>query len=214
MVFKRIAEILHSPDFGKAVPLTVSRLIAGLAAGTVPALLIGIPCGLSLKTDDFFKPLLGTLQSVPPVAWLAMALIWFGFNGTASVFIVALATFPVVMIAAAEGVKSMDPRLNEVCVAYGFSWFRKLELYILPSLAPFLRGAGRTALGNGWKTVVMGEVLTTSTGIGGEITDARLNIESESVLAWAFIAAALFFLMQALWEILDRLIWRRHAARA
>lgn len=207
-VFGRLVQIVRGPDFVEVVALTLGRLAWGLALGAAPALAVGILCGGSRGLENFFRPGIGSIQAVPPVAWLAMALIWFGFNGRASVFIVALATFPVVAIATTEGVRAMDGRLAEVCAAYRFPPLKRLRLFVFPSLAPFLRSAAKTALGNGWKTVVMGEVLTTSTGIGGKLTDARLNIEPESVLAWALVAAALFFLMDGAWETGARIIRR------
>nr|MCR4707396.1 ABC transporter permease [Clostridiales bacterium] len=66
-------------------------------------------------------------------------------------------------------------------------------------------------IGNGWKLVVMGEVLTTSTGIGGAITTARLNIEPDAIIAWAVILVTLCFATE--W-LLRRLLFGRRGKRA
>ena len=53
-------------------------------------------------------------------------------------------------------------------------------------------------MGDGWKLAVMGEVLTTNSGIGGAITTARLNIQPDAIIAWAFLLVAGCFITQKL----------------
>ena len=73
---------------------------------------------------------------------------------------------------------------------------------ILPSIYPYFQSALEIVIGNGWKLVVMGEVLTTSTGIGGAITTARLNIESAAIIAWALLLVIFCFATQQLLRLI------------
>ena len=52
-------------------------------------------------------------------------------------------------------------------------------------------------MGGGWKLAVMGEVLTTNSGIGGAITTARLNIQPDAIIAWAFPGGRMLYYAEA-----------------
>lgn len=194
-VAARLADILSGGDFLPVVWPTVARLLAGLAAGVALGGLLGAALGFFPRLHDVFRPLIGVVQSVPPVSWLVLALIWFGFNGRASVFIVAAATFPVMTMNMVEGVRNIDAKLLQMAGVYGFPFRKRLAHVVLPSILPYFRAGLHAVIGIGAKTVVMGEVLTASSGIGGEITDARLNLEPEGVVAWTIVLLVLYFLL-------------------
>ena len=72
----------------------------------------------------------------------------------------------------------------------------------LPSIRPYFNSALEIVIGGGWKLAVMGEVLTTNSGIGGAITSARLNVQPDAIIAWAFLLVAGCFLTQKLLRLL------------
>ena len=127
-----------------------------------------------------------------------LALVWFGFNGWPCVFIVAASTIPTVVINLSHGVRGVDPELLEMARLYRFSR-RKVLLHVtLPSIRPYFLSALEIVVGGGWKLAVMGEVLTTNSGIGGAITTARLNIQPDAIIAWAFLLVTGCFITQKL----------------
>jgi len=119
-------------------------------------------------------------------------------NGWPCVFIVATSTIPTVVINLSHGVRSVDPELLEMARLYRFSR-RKILLHVtLPSIRPYFFSALEIVVGGGWKLAVMGEGLTTNSGIGGAITTARLNIQPDAIIAWAFLLVAGCFITQKL----------------
>ena len=111
---------------------------------------------------------------------------------------VATSTIPTVVINLSHGVRSVDPELLEMARLYRFSR-RKILLHVtLPSIRPYFFSALEIVVGGGWKLAVMGEVLTTNSGIGGAITTARLNIQPDAIIAWAFLLVAGCFITQKL----------------
>ncbi len=151
-----------------------------------------------------FSSFVSILQTVPPVSWVVLALVWFGFNGKPCVFIVATATIPNMVINISSGIRSIDPELIEMARIYRFSRMKTLRHVILPSVRPYFRSALEIVVGSGWKLVVMGEVLTTNSGIGGAITTARLNVEPETIIAWAVLLVLFCFITQKLMNVLFR----------
>ena len=196
-VADRLAAIVCGEKFWPTVSVTLLRLVAGLGLGVLIGSAVGLLFGASRTVEAMFSPFVAILQTVPPVCWVVLALVWFGFNGRPSVFIVATATIPTMVISLCNGVRSIDPKLLEMARAYRFSRWKTLRHVLLPSVEPYFRSALEIVIGNGWKLVVMGEVLTTSSGIGGAITTARLNVEPDAIIAWAVLLVLFCFGTQA-----------------
>lgn len=83
------------------------------------------------------KPVLGIIQVVPPISWLILAMIWFGYNGKASVFIVVMAVAPSMFICISDGIGGADRKLLKMGDVFGFPFFKKLRYIYLPSAAPY-----------------------------------------------------------------------------
>ena len=201
-VLLRLWEIVTGESFLPTVLRTLWRLATGLGIGITLGSLLGLLCGLSRAAEDIMLPMVSVFQSVPPVCWVVMALVWFGFNGKPCIFIVATATIPTMVINLCHGVRGIDPELLEMARLYRFSRGKTLRHVVLPSVRPYFQSALEIVISGGWKLVVMGEVLTTSTGIGGAITTARLNIEPDAIIAWALLLVIFCFATQKLLKLL------------
>lgn len=196
-VADRLSAIAVSFSMWRVVGLTAFRLLAGLALGIGAGAIAGVLLGCFAALHAIFRPLLGVLQAVPLISWLVLALIWFGFNGRASIFIVAVATMPILVVNAVEGMRNIDSKLLQMARLYRFSPYKRLRHVVAPAMLPSFRAGVHVAIGLGCKTVVMGEVLTTASGIGGEITNARLNLEPETIVAWTIVIVVLYYGLDA-----------------
>lgn len=195
MVGKKIAEILTTSKLWIEIGKTMLRLWEGLGIGMGIGCLAGLFGGMVKPVRQLISPVLGIIQVVPPISWLILAIIWFGFNGRASIFIVVMAVVPTMFICISDGIASIDRKLLEMGTVFGFSFWKKLRYLFIPSVVPYFVSGLRIAVGMAGKTVVMGEVLTTTSGIGGQIMTARLNIEPETVIAWTVILVGMYELM-------------------
>lgn len=189
----KVLEILKSPNLWTEIGRTVLRLIYGLGIGVGIGCIAGLIGGCIREIKQLLIPVLGIIQVVPPISWLILAIIWFGLNGRASIFIVVMAVVPTMFICISDGIAAIDKRLLEMGDVFGFSSFKKLRFIMIPSVLPFFGSGLKIAVGMACKTVVMGEVLTTTTGIGGQIMTARLNIEPETIIAWTVIVVGIYY---------------------
>ncbi len=193
-----LAWLIREPDFWPTVGTTLLRLALGLGIGVAVGSILGLLFGLCPKLEDVGAPFIHVLQSVPPVCWVVLALVWFGFNGWPCVFIVAASTIPTVVINLSHGVRSVDPELLEMARLYRFFPQESPAPCDAALHPPLFLLRTEIVVGGGWKLAVMGEVLTTNSGIGGAITTARLNIQPDAIIAWAFLLVAGCFITQKL----------------
>ena len=210
-VLRKLVAIIQGRKFWSTLSVTICRFFLGVAIGISAGGCLGILCGVSKKAEDILAPFISILQVVPPICWVVLALVWFGFNGKPCIFIVATASIPPMVLNISKGIHSVDQDLLEMGRLYHFSRKKELLHIVLPSIRPFFLSALNIVIGGGWKLVVMGEVLTTSTGIGGAITTARLNIEPDAIIAWAVILVTLCFGTE--W-LLKRLLFGRSEQHA
>lgn len=192
-VAKKIISIISEADLLTETSKTILRLFMGLFFGITLGFITGFICGIFKNFREICKPILAVLQVIPPVAILVLAIIWLGFSGKPAVLIVSVAIFPTIAISVQDSMLGINKKLVEMGTVFRFSKKKMLSLIIWPSVKMQFYSALKIALGIAVKTVIMGEVLTTSSGIGGQITTARLNLESETVIAWTVIAVCIYY---------------------
>ncbi|MCT4618309.1 MAG: ABC transporter permease [Marinisporobacter sp.] len=191
-------DVLSDMNFLSHVLITLKRLFVGLLGAVLLGSILGLAIGEYKRIKNLFEPVFHIIQATPPISWLALGMIWFGLDGQATVFIVFIASIPIMIINIVEGFENIDPKLIEMARVFHFSKKDRLFEITLPSLHSYFKSGITIAVGLGWKLVIMGEVLSASTGIGAEITNARLNIETGKVLGWTIIVIFLGGLSQKL----------------
>ncbi|MFP4372752.1 MAG: ABC transporter permease [Spirochaetaceae bacterium] len=205
VTLERLIAIAGTRSFSMSVGATVVRGLSGFAISAGVGLVAGAPAGLRPTLERVFLPLLTVIRSTPVVAFILIALIWFDTDFV-PIFVTVLMTFPVIYENIVQGIRSVDPRLTELARAYRVSRRRRWFRVYLPSLFPFFASAGRTALGLSWKVVVAAEVLSLPTrGVGSELQQARVMLETPRVFAWTAVA----ILLSAATDLLFSLMTRR-----
>ncbi len=140
---------------------------------------------------------------MPPIAWLVLAMLWFGMGDATPVFTVFIACFPIVFAGAMQGARTLDNQLKKVALAYHLPWHMLLTDLYFPHVMSYLFPAWITALGTSWKVVVMAELLSTTDGVGAALATSRAQLDTATSLAW--VAAVLGLLLAAEYLFLEPL---------
>jgi len=175
----------------RAAADTGSRTLAGFGLALLLGGALGIAAGLWPAVRQLFGPIVTILQGIPPIAWIVLALLWFGTGGATPVFTVVVATLPVVFASAAEGVRTADRGLLEMARTFRAGTWMLLWDHYLPHLLSYLFPATVAGLGVAWKVAVMAELLATDTGIGAGLGNARVNLDTARALAWVALVVLL-----------------------
>lgn len=200
-----LVTLLSDPDFLPSLWHTVLRGLTGFLIAFAGALLTGIPSGLNTGVEAAFKPILITIRSTPVVSIILLALIWFQ-SDQVPVFIGFLTMFPILSINISQGIRETDPAIIQMAHLYHIKKRRILTDIYWPSILPYLFSGLSTAVGFGWRSVIIGEVLSQPRyGIGSMMQDAQSYLLVSEVLAWTVVA----ILVSALFELMIRMVEKR-----
>ena len=215
-----VADILREARSGAlidnvAVTLRRVALSFGLAMGigTTIGLVLGRHPGLARWLD----PWVTILLNLPALVIIVLCYLWIGLNEVAAITAVALNKTAMVVVTVREGVRSVDPALDEMARIYRLGPVARLRHVTLPQLAPFLASSARNGLAIIWKIVLVVEFLGRSNGVGFQIHMYFQLFDVSMVMAYAvsFVAVMLVIEMALIRPIEQRAgSWRRRAALA
>ena len=209
---QELAGLWQQGEVVSAAAATAVRALAGFLAAAALGVSFGLLAGRSLLAARLLEPISTLLLSVPPIAWVVLAIIWFQGDLLIAMFTVAATTLPITFAAAQAGGQTVDPDLDEMVRAYRLRGRQRLTWLMLPHIIAYVFPALTTALGIAWKVTVMTELLALADGMGAEMAGARASLDTASTLAWiVHIAGLLIALEHGLLRPLQRHSepWRR-----
>lgn len=205
----RLGQLLGS---GEALPqllISARRTFYGLGSALLAGTVLGLMAGRSLTAASLSRPLVTLLLGMPPIAWLVLAMLWFGMGDATPVFTVFVACFPIIFASAMQGARTLDNQLRSVARVYRLPWRMQLIDLYFPHVMSYLIPSWITALGTSWKVVVMAELLSSMDGVGAALAVSRAQLDTVTSLAW--VVAILALLLAAEYLFLEPL--KRHVER-
>lgn len=173
----------------------VSVSLVRVAVGFALAVAVGVPLGLasasSRTVSAAVEPFVRLFSPIPGVAWVPLAILWFGLGDAAAIFIIAVGSVFPVLLATAQGARSVDRRLIEAARVLGAGSGHLLRRVLLPSLVPYLVTGFRLGLGFAWRVVLAAEMVGVPRGIGYMLNVGRATGRTEVTLLTMAVLGAL-----------------------
>ena len=183
-VVNRMLALATTSSFYLAIIATLLRVLLSFLIAFVIGTLLGIFSGLSRKVNDYLYPIISLIQTIPQIAYILVLLVWFK-SLTALIVIVLLMILPIFYNNAVNGIKNIDPELNDIICLYHHSFIFNLFKVYLPLIKGYLISAIETALPLSLKVGVMAEIFVSSSqGIGKQLYFARVQIDMPGLFAW------------------------------
>jgi len=185
--------------------IAFANLIAISAA--VP---LGIFMGRYKVVEDLMDGLLNILRPIPPLAWIPLAILWFGLGERSVVFITLISAFFAILINTIAGVRAVDRSLPRAALTLGASQSDLIKDVILPAALPHIFTGIRIALGVSWMSIVAAELIASSSGLGYMINYYREVLRSDLILVGMLTIGVVGFSMDRVLLWLERklLPWR------
>jgi len=208
--FLTATKLFTDPDFIAVVGMTIIRGLIGFFISAFLGLLLGIVAGISQGFNAFLSPVLITVRSVPVIAILLLALIWFS-PGTVPVFIALLTMFPFICTNVIDGIRSVDKDIIEMAKFYRISRGRIISEVYIPAIMPFIISGASSAMGIGWRAIIIGEVLSQPKyGIGTMMQAQQTFLNVDAVIAWTIIAVLISYGFEKIirWSEHKIVVWK------
>lgn len=181
----------------RAVAESLSHYLVGLGAGAGLGVALGLASGMFAWFEGLTAWVVRVLRPIPGLAWVPFAILWFGVEPSAAVFIIAVGVFWIVFFATHGAVRGVDRDLIEVAQAFGFrSAWSRLAKILLPAATPGILVGLRTALGQAWMAVVAAEIFGVP-GIGQRMMQASSLLSTDIVVVYMLTMAALYGLFDS-----------------
>ena len=152
---------------------SLSRVFVGFLIASMTGILIGLGMGWSRTVAAVFKPLIEMVRPIPAIAWIPLAILWFGLGETTKYFLIFLAAFFNVTLNAYRGAVSVDPQLIGAARMLGTKEKDIFFSVVLPSSVPYIFAGLQIAVTTSWATVVAAEMVRSSEGLGWLINCGR-----------------------------------------
>ncbi|MGE4273682.1 MAG: ABC transporter permease [Desulfitobacterium sp.] len=179
-----------NPD-GAILAVHVWTSLQEALIGYLLALVIGIPLGLAMGwfvvVEGLARPIFEIIRPIPPVAWIPLAIFWFGIGLTGKVFIIWASGVVPCVINSFVGVRMTNPTLIRMARTYGASDWEIFKNICVPSALPMVFGGLQVALAASWTALVAAELIAANTGLGFLITMGRRLLMPDMVVLGMFM---------------------------
>jgi NitT/TauT family transport system permease protein len=174
-----------------------------LAAG------VGIPLGLivgwSTRTFRALNPILQGLRPISPIAWIPIAILWFGIGDLAGIFLIFLSSFFPITVGTMAAVRNISLVHQRSAMNFGLSGLELFRRVVLPAALPQILTALRISLGVAWLVIVAAEMVGMQSGLGYLINDARnAGSRYDLVVATMLVIGAIGIVLDLLIRRLER----------
>lgn len=197
---------------GQLIPyigVTWYRVLLGWSVGT----LLGIPTGWMIGQSDIFKrlvdPYVNFFRFIPPIIWVTVFLLWFGYNDLTRVLLVGYATFMICVIHGTVGIVTIPNEKIRAATNLGVTGWELFRRVKIPAALPEAVTGMRVAMTNSFMTIIAVEMLTASTGIGYLAWTSRLYFR----LDFVFISIVVLGLMGLITDRIFRFLAWKYLAR-
>jgi NitT/TauT family transport system permease protein len=176
-------ELIRNGDLQADVAVSFMRIMVGFTIGTLIGIPLGLLMGMSPFLRTFMDPYVEFFRFIPPIAFVTLAVIWFGLGETSKIVLIVYTTLFMVAINTMIGVLGIEPDKRFAALCLGATRAQVFVHVIIPAVIPSIVTGMKIAMGNSFMTVVSAEMVAARSGIGFLIFNSRLFLLTE----WIFV---------------------------
>ncbi|MDB4927565.1 MAG: binding-protein-dependent transport system inner rane component [Myxococcaceae bacterium] len=185
-----------------------------VGSGFLLATLLGVPLGSVMGryrgAATALNPLVQVLRPISPLAWIPLAIVFFGVTNLSTIFLIFLASFFPIVVSTMNAVRAIPVIYLRAAQNFGFSGLALWARVILPAILPQLLTGLRLALGVAWLVVVAAEMIAVDSGLGYLILDARnAGKRYDLVVAGMLLIGVIGLALDVAMRRVERLRWLR-----
>ena len=211
-IFRNIVETM-SVKVGKATLwqhalISLSRVFVGYGIAAVFGIALALAMGRNRTIEAIVKPVFEMLRQIPALAWIPIAILWFGLGERSKYFIIFMAAFFFLVVTVYSGVKRMDNELSGVALMLGASKFQVYTHVILPASIPYIFAGLQYSLSVSWMAVLAAEMVSSTEGLGWMIIRGMQFGNTVTILTGMVAIGVIGMLLAQTMRLFERVINR------
>jgi len=183
---------------------SLGRVFGAFALACVTAIPVGILMGVNRFVRGVLDPIIEFYRPLPPLAYLPLVIIWLGIGEFPKVFLIFLAIFAPMAIAARAGVRSVSTEQIHAAYAMGATSRQVITQVIMKAALPEIFTGMRIGIGVGWTTLVAAEMVAASRGLGFMVLNAAEYLASDTVIMGIIVIGVFAFAFDLLIRYLEK----------
>ena len=168
-----LADLISHGLLLKYVVASLFRVTWGFLLAAVLAIPLGLTIGWYRRAEMAFSPLVQFLRPISPLAWIPIAILWFGVGDLSAIFLIFLSCFFPLLLTAINAVRNIPAVYINAGRNFGLTTAEIVSRVLYPAVVPQLIVGLRITLGIAWLVVVAAEMIAVNSGLGFLIIDAR-----------------------------------------
>src|SRR6266705_3739810 len=185
-------------SFWIAIAVSMKRMLLGYALSVVLGMILGLGVASNKFLEETVGGLLVSLQSLPSICWLPLAVLWFGLTEKAILFVVVMGSLLSVTIAMEDGRKHMPKIYGMAGRNLGARGFALFWHVLLPASLPFIVNGMKQGWAFAWRSLISGEMIFVSLGLGQVLMMGRETSNMNAVIAVMILIIGLGYIVDGL----------------
>ncbi len=190
---------------------SVQRILIGFTLGAVTGIPVGLFMALNRYVNAIVKPVFDLFKPMPPIAWISIAILWFGIGEPSKIFIIFIGSFVPCVLNAYSGIRVIDPELYDVVRVLGGNRRQEIFQVSFPAALPALFAGLQISLSIAWTCVLAAELVSSRSGLGWIIIRGMKLTKPELVLGGMAIIALVAWSFTLVVSRLEKFLcpWKR-----
>jgi len=187
------------------------RIFIGFAIASAIAVPLGLLMALNRYVNAIVKPVFDIFKPMPPIAWISIAILWFGIEESSKIFIIVIGAFVPCLLNSYNGVRLIEPELYDVIRMLGGNRRNEIIQVCFPAAFPAIFSGLQISLSIAWTCVLAAELVSSRSGLGWIIIQGMRLTKPELVIGGMAIIALVAWLTTLLVSGLEKVIcpWKR-----
>jgi sulfonate transport system permease protein len=165
-VLQSLRNYINNGVLFDSIETTMQRMLVGFALAFALGMTMGIATGTITWVDDTLGSLVLGMQSLPSITWLPLAILWFGLSEKAIIFVVVMGSVFAIAISARDGVRSIPVLQRRSAQVFGASRWQTIRYVTLPGMLPSMAQGLKLGWSFSWRSLMAGELIFVSAGLG------------------------------------------------
>lgn len=193
------------------ISISIVRVLTGFTIGSVLGIICGIAMGVNNYAKAIVRPFFEVFRQIPPIAWIPMAILWFGIGEVPKIFIIFIGTFVNVTLNAYAGSSQVNSTIIGAAKMLGSNNKDIFLHVILPSSVPQIFNGMQVGFSVSWMGVLAAEMVSSFAGIGWVIIRGSDTSNIPQVLSGMISIGVVGLLLSALMRYIERrlTLWNR-----